>query len=64
MTFIQRRINVDATSWRCIDVDSTLSQRGVPAGKYLGIFNENSYFITKKVCYVYLIMELYGECND
>ena len=23
MTFIQRRINVDASSWRCIDVDAT-----------------------------------------
>ena len=32
MTFIQRRINVDATSWRCIDVDTTLSQRWVPTG--------------------------------
>ena len=31
-TFIQRRINVDATSWRCIDVDTTCSQRCVPAG--------------------------------
>ena len=24
MTFIQRRLNVDATSWRCIDVEATL----------------------------------------
>ena len=39
MTFIQRRINVDATSWRCIDVDSTLSQRGVPAGLLLPLFH-------------------------
>ena len=28
----QRRINVDATSWRCIDVDATLYTRHVPAG--------------------------------
>ena len=32
MTFIQRRINVDATSWLCIDGDTTLSQHCVPAG--------------------------------
>ena len=28
----QRRINVDATSWRCVDVDVTLYKRHVPAG--------------------------------
>ena len=28
---IQRRLNVDATSWRCIDVDPTLYKRHVPA---------------------------------
>ena len=32
MTFIQRRINVDATSWRCIDVYATSYKRHVPAG--------------------------------
>ena len=32
MTFIQRHINVDATSWRCIDVDMTLFQRCVSDG--------------------------------
>ena len=31
MTSIQRRLNVDATSWRCIDVESTLHRRHVPA---------------------------------
>ena len=31
MTFIQSRINIDAMSWRCIDVDATLTQRCVPA---------------------------------
>ena len=35
MTFIQHHINVDATSWRCIDVDARLSQCCVPAGKRL-----------------------------
>ena len=32
MRFIQRRINVDATLWRCIDVDATLYKRHMPAG--------------------------------
>ena len=32
MVLIQRRINVDATSWRCIDVNATLSQCCIPAG--------------------------------
>ena len=27
LTVIERRINVDATSWRCIDVDTTLFKR-------------------------------------
>ena len=31
MKFIQRRINVDATSWRCIDVITTLYKRHMPA---------------------------------
>ena len=34
MTFIQRRINVDATSWRCIDVGTTLYKRHMSAGKH------------------------------
>ena len=32
MTFIQRRLNVDAMSGRCIDVEATLYLRHVPAG--------------------------------
>ena len=32
MTFIQHRLNVDATSWRCIDVEATLYRRHVPVG--------------------------------
>ena len=32
ITFIQRRIIVDTTLWRFIDVDATMSQRRVPAG--------------------------------
>ena len=30
-TFVQRRINVDATSWCCIDVNATLYKWDVPA---------------------------------
>ena len=32
MTLKQRRLNIDATSWRCIDVEATLYLRHVPAG--------------------------------
>ena len=32
MTSIQRRLNDDATSWRCIDVETTLYRRHVSAG--------------------------------
>ena len=38
MTFIQRRINVDATSWRCIDVDATLHKHHLPAGSHFSQF--------------------------
>ena len=40
-TLTQRRINVDATSRRCIDVDTTLYKRHVPAGRGL---NEMSHW--------------------
>ena len=39
MTLIQRRLNVDATSWRYIDVEPTLYKRHVPAGKDLTSFS-------------------------
>ena len=32
MRFTQRRINVDAALWRCIDVNATLYKLHVPAG--------------------------------
>ena len=32
MTLIQRRLNVEATSWRCIDVEATLYKRQVSVG--------------------------------
>ena len=35
MASIQRRLNVDATSWRCIDVETTLYKYRVPAGKMI-----------------------------
>ena len=35
MTFIQRRLNVNATSWRCVDVQAKLYKRHVPAWSYL-----------------------------
>ena len=35
MTFNQCRFNFDATSWRCIDIETTLSQRWVPNGPVL-----------------------------
>ena len=31
IAFMQRRINLDATSWRCIEVSATLYKRHVPA---------------------------------
>ena len=31
MMFGQRRMNVDATSWRCIDINATMYRRHVPA---------------------------------
>ena len=33
MTFIQRRLDVDVTSMRCIDVEATLHKRYVTAGR-------------------------------
>ena len=35
MKLIQHRLNVDATSWRCIDVEPTLYKRRMPAGYWL-----------------------------
>ena len=37
MTFIQRRLKVDATSQHCIDVEATLYKRHVPTGVYLSL---------------------------
>ena len=44
MMFMQRRINVDATSWRCIDVDTTLPRRHMHAGYEMqfGLVNQPS----------------------
>ena len=32
MTFIQSRVNVNATLWNCIDVNASFYKRHVPAG--------------------------------
>ena len=37
MTIIQRHINVNATSWRCIDVDATLYDRHVPKWRCIDV---------------------------
>ena len=42
MTFIQSRINVEATSGRCVDVNATLYKRHVPVGKHQSIFSEKN----------------------
>ena len=39
MEYIQRRLNVDATSWHCIDVEATLYLRHVPAGLLPALWN-------------------------
>ena len=40
MTFIQRRINVDATSWRCMDVNATMYKGYVRIGcKFSALFS-------------------------
>ena len=41
MTLIQRRLNVDATSWRCIDVEPTMYKRYVTAGSVCVILYED-----------------------
>ena len=38
MTFLPRRINVDAMSRRCIDVDATLSQSCLTAGYIVDVW--------------------------
>ena len=47
-TLRQRRINVDATSWRCIDVDTALYKRHVPAWLQVSI-TWNNYQTSKPI---------------
>ena len=54
MTLIQRRLNVDATSRRCIDVEPTLYKRHVPAGIALA---ETSIQITRYMYTFFLFLE-------
>ena len=56
MTLI-RRLNVDAMSWRCIDVEPTLYKRHVPAGiKYWIIFIRWMGFSILWVCFICYII--------
>ena len=51
---LQRRINVDATSWRYIDVNTTLCRRHVPAGIWTGTISlrpRKDWIITKTRLY-------------
>ena len=45
MASIQRRLNVDATSWRCIDVEATLYGRHVSAGVALFFYLSPDFYI-------------------
>ena len=48
MTLIQRRLNADATSWRCIDIEPTLYKRHVPTGLSISIIllqKKTSFFL-------------------
>ena len=48
LTFIQRRINVDAASWRCIDVNAMLYKGQVPAGYIISTIAYGSKSVEKK----------------
>ena len=72
MTFIQQRLNVDATSWRCIDIEVTLYKRPVTTGIALDkvlFFNQNMsiffLFVLKNICCGYsLEMSQWGTSNE
>ena len=49
MTSIQRRLNVDATSWPCIDVEATLYKRHVSAGWTFEVRKKTLSFTSLKV---------------
>ena len=55
MTSIQRRLNVDATSRRCIDVETTLYRRHVSAGYSLFLSLTKLVSIYRVFCIICLI---------
>ena len=50
MAILQRRINVDATSRRCIDVDATLSQSYVSTERDFVIFMKLKIYHIYRIC--------------
>ena len=56
MTFIQRHLNVDATSSRCIDVEATLYRRHMSAGCRVLINNINIPYL--KFSHYYTLLEI------
>ena len=58
MTFIQRRTNVDATSRRCIDVDTTLYKRHMPAGNAITMEHNLPMTSTRKVNKLWRIVRI------
>ena len=55
MTLIQRRLNVDATSWRCIDVEPTLYKRHMPAGSYCFTSRKHAYIVLTPLSHFYIV---------
>ena len=66
MTFIQLRLNVDATSWPCIDIEATLCKRHVSAGTIIIIWWETNSYRSQTLfwfLYVYWCL-LFMNIND
>ena len=61
MAILQRRINVDATSRRCIDVDATLSKRYVSTGRDFVIFMKLKIYHIYRICL--FVLRFYGPVN-
>ena len=60
MTSIQRRLNVNATSWRYIDIETTLYKRYVPAGHMTAICG--AFFIVCLVRCLFVVFALILYC--
>ena len=63
MTFM-RRINVDATSWRCMDVDTTLFQRCVPAGMHGGWPKKARFYKRMHIRHCLLVPRVSGSAQN